>query len=133
MARLRTPPTGNAKVDLPDLAASWLQGLNTTHDAGCGCGGLFAPALNARIIEEDFLDYLFARYEREQRASLTAFVDARRKDVTRGVAPNTFERWIVSLNDVALNDADRARLVADIATFVESMAGGARQGPSVCY
>ncbi len=133
MARMRAPGPASATVDLVELGAAWLQGLNTSHDAGCGCGGLFAPELNAKIIEEDFLDYLFSRYEREKLGELAVFVAARRKNAPRGDKDrNSFERWITALDEAKIGDAHRARLVADIRTFVESM-GGARRAPGICY
>ncbi len=133
MALLRPPAPDDATPDLAELGALWLRGLNASHDAGCGCGGLFVPALSARLIEEDFLDYLHGRYEREKLAELAAFIDLRRRDDTRGAPPDTFERWIGALGDAPLAVADRARLARDIAVFVESMAGETRRGPGVCY
>jgi hypothetical protein len=129
----RPPVPDDANADLAALASLWLRGLDTTHDAGCGCGGLFVPALNARLIEEDFLDYLHARYTGEGRAELAGFIAFRRDDPTRGIAPNTFDRWIATLGRSPLSNADIGRLLTDIATFVESMGGGARRGPGVCY
>jgi hypothetical protein len=132
MAGLRAPTPASAPADLNELGAQWLRGLQTSHDAGCGCGGLFSPALDARIIEEDFLDYLFSRYEKEKLDELAAFIDARRNDATRGFGANSFDRWIVTLADANLADVSRARLITDIKTFVDSMGGG-RRTPGVCY
>ena len=132
MARMRAPKQASATLDLRELGALWLQGLNTSHDAGCGCGGLFAPELNSRTIEEDFLDYLCARYEREKLSDLAACVDSRRRELSQCASMSSFERWIEALGDAPIVEASRTRLIADIRTFVESM-GGARRTPGICY
>lgn len=133
MAPLRPPAPASPVPDLAELGSLWQRGLATAHDAGCGCGGLFSPALEARVVEEDFLDYLHARYVKENQAELAMFVDMRRKDETRGIPPNTFDRWILSLDRSPLSSPDILRLLGDIGTFVESMAGATRRGPGVCY
>ena len=133
MALTRRPEAADASPDLAELGSLWQRGLATAHDAGCGCGGLFSPALNARVVEEDFLDYLHARYAKENHGELAMFVDTRRKDESRGVPPNTFDRWILGLDRSPLSSPDIIRLLGDIGTFVESMAGATRRGPGVCY
>ena len=83
------------------------------------------------MIEEDFLDYLFAKYEREKTPELAAYVDARRRDATRAAVSNGFERWIMALDAAPLSEAMRDRLATDVRTFVESLGG--RRAPGVCY
>ena len=122
-----------ALPSLTELADLWREGLGRNHDPGCGCGGLFAPALSARVIEEDFLAYLHARYVKEGVEELVDFIGARTRGDTQGVGMNTFESWIASIECVAISRGARERLVKDIYTFVESMAGGGKRGPGVCY
>ena len=128
---LRVPSASRAEPSLGDLARLWSEGLAVTHDPGCGCGGLFIPSLNAGMIEEDFLDYLFTKYEREKSDELMALVDARRKDASRANVSNGFDHWIMGLGEAKLSAKMRAKVVADIRTFVESLSG--RRGPGVCY
>ncbi len=132
MALMRAAPLEES-ADPAGLAELWTLGLQSGHDAGCGCGGMFAPALSARIIEEDFLDYLVGRYQKEKLSALETFVTLRRGGGGPGAAPPSFERWIASLDGAPLEPAARSRLLADIRIFVESLAGGARRGPGICY
>ena len=130
MALLRPPAVQGGSAQLADL---WRQGLNRNHDPGCGCGGLFAPAVNARVIEEDFLDYLHARYVKDGISELANFVAVRRREVTSGIGANTFEGWLICIESATLSDAGRERLMKDIYVFVDSLGGGDQRGPGVCY
>ncbi len=132
MARLRTPAPTSAPPALADLARMWRDGLNRSHNAGCGCGGMSMPALSATDMEADFLDYLHTRYLGQQRTALAQCIDARRTDVTRETISNAFERWISNLDSAPLNADDAMQLRADIATFVVSMNSGSAR-PGICY
>ena len=88
------------------------------------------PSLNAGMIEEDFLDYLFTKYEREKSDELMALVDARRKDASRANVSNGFDHWIMGLGEAKLSAKMRAKVVADIRTFVESLSGRRHSRPA---
>ena len=132
MARLRAPRSAQAADEYARLAALWREGLARNHDPGCGCGGMFAPALDAQNIEADFIGYLAERYARENAAVLEAFVAERSAALEANNAVTGLDAWIASLPQAPLSMPQRERLLADISTFVESLAGAAQKRPGIC-
>jgi hypothetical protein len=130
MAALRLPRDDAAPLTFAALAVLWREGLATPHDAGCGCGGMMMPALDAQTIEEDFLDYLHARYTAARQMALAAFLDQRRASTDDAKPP--FEEWIADLAETPLSDEDRTRLGDDIRTFLISL-GDAGRRVGICY
>lgn len=99
------------------------------HLAGCSCAGGFHVPLDPRAVEEDLLDFLAYRYKGEKLARLSEFVTERARCRT-----SDFNRWLEDLDTAPLSEAERARLVNDLHTTLDSM-NGARAGKSgfVCY
>ena len=122
---LRRPATGNPFTDLAEL---WLEGLTASHDPGCGCGGLFSPVLDARQIEEDFLDYLVDRYRKQNAVARAELVNTRRMSPA---AP--FESWIAALSDAPINKDEKSALFDDLRVFLESLASRSSRTPGICY
>ena len=122
---LRLPPRGNPYADLATL---WIEGLTTSHDPGCGCGGLFSPVLDARQIEEDFLDYLVDRYRKQNAVARAELINARRMSPT---AP--FESWIAALSDAPITEDEKCALFDDLRVFLESLASRSSRTPGICY
>ncbi len=122
-------PTTGARDDYAALADLWIEGINAPHDAGCACGGLFALSLDRTSIERDFLQILAARYRDEQRDALLTLVENRLAHVDA----TPFDAWLAGLRDAPLADEARARLVADLRVFLESLASAGRRGVGPCY
>ncbi len=128
MALMRRP--GAAAPDgFGELASLWIEGLNAPHDAGCGCGGMAPPLLDASDLEHDLLDYLLGKYGAGAPEGLADFVGARRENAGR----ERFEAWLASLGATPLSEDARARLVADLRLFLVSFAERARPRIGVCY
>jgi hypothetical protein len=111
-----------------ELASMWLDGLSRAHDPGCGCGGLFAPALQADLIEADLTDYLLARYRQQGSTGLMRLIEARKVDA----AHRPFEAWITGLDKAELAVDERARIEADLRVFVESLSGQGGRNIGIC-
>ena len=107
-----------ARDEFAELADLWIEGLAAPHDAGCSCGGLFMPTIAAADIERDFLGFLAGKYR--DIGELRALVEA-------------FENWLGGLRDAPLSPDARARLLADLRTFLESFSGRGRSRFGVCY
>ena len=116
-----------ARDEFAELADLWIEGLAAPHDAGCSCGGLFMPTIAAADIERDFLGFLAGKYR--DIGELRALVAARAA-APRGEA---FENWLGGLRDEPLSPDARARLLADLRTFLESFSGRGRSRFGVCY
>jgi hypothetical protein len=124
---LRRPRTGRDD-GFDGLAALWTDGLNRSHDPGCGCGGLFAPVLQADMIEEDLTDYLLARYRQQGDTGLVRLIEQRKSEAPR----RPFDLWIAGLSQVPLASADSERLEADLRVFLESLGGQGRSAIGFC-
>lgn len=98
------------------------------HLAGCSCAGFHVP-LDPASVEEELVDFLAYRYKSEGRIELAGYVAAR-----ASAGKGQFGRWLEGLDEAPLSGADRDRLMADLATTLESM-NGARPAKAgfVCY
>jgi hypothetical protein len=99
------------------------------HPAGCLCGGMFRPVLDAAGLEADLLDYLAPRYAEAGRASLAGLVQ------TRLDAPGAvrFAEWLRALAEADLVEADRTQLFDDLQGLLDQMVQAARPaGRFVC-
>ena len=97
-------PTGETAPGVGErvqrLASLWRTVISRPpHPAGCTCMGHFLiPAMNARDMEGDILDYMRGRYAAEGIASLVALLDARaaeREATDIPAAP--FRAWLLRL------------------------------------
>ena len=114
--------------DLSDLWSSAI--IFAPHLAGCMCAGGFHVPLDAAAVEQDLIEYLAYRYKSEGLAALAAFTESRVQE-----RKSSFNIWLREIDEAALAKADRARLIADIRTTLESMQdmGAAQRGQIVCY
>jgi|GEM_PF-2602041 len=125
-------PAGRQAEGFAGLANLWVEGLSRAHDPGCGCGGLFMPALQADAVEEDLTDYLLARYSQLADEDLVRLIEARKAAVP-GAAARRFEGWIAGLDQEGLSPESLKRIEADLRTFLESLGGQGQQGIGICY
>jgi len=107
----------------PDLAALWARARTVTvHPPGCPCVTRgFGVTLDARMIEDDILDYLHARYEMNGRMRLAAVVEGRRGALMAPAGAAPFEDWLATFS--ALPEEDRAAIEQDLAQVLASFTG----------
>ncbi|MFN6954420.1 MAG: hypothetical protein ACK4PG_06445 [Acetobacteraceae bacterium] len=106
---------------LQRLASLWRGALSRPqHPAGCTCMGHFLiPAMNARDMESDILDFMRARYAAEGLADLVALLDARDAERSREDVPaRPFRAWLLSLAEC--DAPSLPRFVADLTATLES-------------
>ena len=125
-------PAGVQAEGFGALANLWVEGLSRAHDPGCGCGGLFMPALQADMVEDDLTDYLLARYRQLGDVDLVRLIEARKASAA-GVTARRFEGWIAGLDQSGLSQQSLQRIESDLRTFLESLSGQGRQGIGICY
>jgi hypothetical protein len=121
-------PLGTQDDSFAGLAALWLDGLAQAHDPGCGCGGLYAPALQAQEIEDDLTDYLLVRYRQLDMKALVAVVEGRKAEARH----QPFEGWIRGLAARGLSFVESQVIEGDLRTFLESLAAPARRAIGIC-
>lgn len=115
------------------LASLWRAAVSRPpHPAGCTCMGHFlVPAMNARDMESDILDFMRARYAAEGLTELVALLDAR--DAERSVAdgtPRPFRAWLLALPGCGA--ASLPRFVADLTATLESFGAEAPRSGLFC-
>ncbi|MFQ3622934.1 MAG: hypothetical protein SNJ73_05245 [Acetobacteraceae bacterium] len=98
------------------------------HPAGCTCmGHVLIPAMNARDMESDILDFMRARYAAEGLTDLVALLDARDAERSRDDVPaRPFRAWLLSLADC--DAPSLPRVVADLTATLESFGAAPRGG-----
>lgn len=105
------------------------------HPVGCTCMGHFLiPAMNAKDMEADILDYMRGRYAGEGFAALVALLDAREAE-REGEAPClSFRAWLLRLPEVAGDAAALDRFLTDLQATLESFmpVGGNPGGGLIC-
>lgn len=103
------------------------------HPAGCTCMGHFLiPAMNARDMEADILDYMRGRYAEEGLDALVTLLDAREaeREATDIPAP-PFRAWLARLPAAGVERAALERFLSDLSATLESFGdnpGGAGSG-----
>jgi hypothetical protein len=111
------------------LATLWRAVLaRPPHAPGCTCmGHMLMPAMNARDMEADILDYMRGRYAGEGLHDLAALLDARAaaREAT-DIPALPFRAWLLRLPQAALSAASRDRFVTDLTATLESFEAESR-------
>lgn len=92
------------------------------HPVGCTCMGHFLiPAMNARDMEADILDYMRSRYAAEGIAALVTLLDAREAEREAVDTPVlAFRVWLQRLPGKGVEAAALDRFLADLLATLES-------------
>jgi hypothetical protein len=102
------------------------------HPAGCTCMGHFLiPAMNARDMEADILDYMRGRYAAEGVAPLVALLEAREAEREASDLPaRSFRAWLLHLPTAGIAPGALDRFLTDLTATLESFepAGPPRSG-----
>ena len=114
------------------LAALWRTVTSLPmHPAGCTCMGHFLiPALNARDMEADILDYMRGRYTAEGLDALVALLDAREAEREADTPLVPFRTWLLRLLEAGLAVEDLKRFVTDLTDTLESFGSDSRPSGS---
>ena len=118
------------------LAALWRSVTSRPlHPAGCTCMGHFLiPAMNARDMEADILDYMRGRYATEGLAPLVGLLDAREaeRDAT-DLPARPFRAWLAHLPAAGVEAAALDRFFTDLTATLESFEpSGPPPGRLIC-
>ena len=101
------------------------------HPAGCTCmGHLLIPALNARDMEADILDYMRGRYAAEGLDALVALLDIREAEREADTPLVPFRTWLLRLPEAGIDVAALERFITDLADTLESFGGDSRPSSS---
>ncbi len=115
------------------LATLWRVVISRpVHPVGCTCMGHFMiPAMSARDMEADILDYMRGRYAAEGVGPLVALLDGREaeRDAT-DVPAAPFRVWLQRLPDAGLPDAALDRFLSDLLATLESFEMNGRSSGS---
>ena len=130
MQRDREPADIAAQVQR--LASLWRTVTSLPmHPAGCTCMGHFLiPALNARDMEADILDYMRGRYAAEGLDALVALLDAREAEREADTPLVPFRTWLLRLPEAGFALADLKRFVTDLTDTLESFGSDSRPSNS---
>ena len=120
-------PSGGATASVEEkvhrLATLWRAvSSRPVHPVGCTCMGHFLiPAMNARDMEADILDYMRGRYSAEGIGALVALLDAREAERD---APDTpvppLRVWLLRLPQAGVDGAALDRFLGDLLATLES-------------
>jgi hypothetical protein len=101
------------------------------HPAGCTCMGHFLiPALNARDMEADILDYMRGRYAAEGLDALVALLDAREAEREADTPLVPFRTWLLGLPERGLPMTALHRFLTDLTDTLESFGSDSRPSSS---
>ena len=101
------------------------------HPAGCTCmGHLLIPALNARDMEADILDYMRGRYAAEGLDALVGLFDAREAEREADTSLTPFRTWLIRLPEAGLAVPELTRFVIDLTDTLESFGSDSRPSGS---
>ena len=115
------------------LASLWRTVVSRPpHPAGCTCMGHFLiPAMNARDMEADILDYMRGRYAAEGIGSLVALLDARAAEREATDIPALpFRAWLLRLPQAAVEAPALDRFLGDLLATLESFEANTRASGS---
>ncbi|HEV7268272.1 MAG TPA: hypothetical protein VGN83_25720 [Falsiroseomonas sp.] len=114
------------------LAAFWRVVVSRPpHPVGCTCmGHMLVPAMNARDMEADILDYMRSRYAADGINRLVALLDARAaaREAT-GIPAQPFRAWLLRLPEAGIEPAVLDRFTADLLATLESFEANSRGTP----
>ena len=101
------------------------------HPAGCTCLGHFLiPALHARGMAADILDYMRGRYAAEGLDGLVALLDAREAEREADTPLLPFRTWLLRLPEAGIPGAALERFVTDLTDTLESFGSDSRPSGS---
>ena len=113
-----------AMRDASAIGRRWRNGVACAHPGGlCTCIGAM-PAIDAALLERDFLESLATRYQAAGARDLLDAVTARQTQARFGKSMK-FDAWIVR-TAAALSPEARGLLLNDIETFLDSLVGRER-------
>ena len=122
----------NVAAQIRRLASLWRAVTSLPmHPVGCTCMGHFLiPALNARDVEADILDYMRGRYAAEGLDALVALLDAREAQREAETPLVPFRTWLLRLPEAGIPGAALERFVTDLADTLESFGSDSRPSDS---
>ena len=102
------------------------------HPVGCTCMGHFLiPAMSARDMEADILDYMRGRYASESIDPLVILLDARAAERESTETPAVpFRAWLLRLTDEDVEPAALDRFLGDLLATLESFDANSRAAGS---
>ncbi len=116
---------------LQRLASLWRSAVSRPpHPVGCTCMGHFLiPAMTARDMECDILDYMRARYAAEGLGDLVALLDARARERDAPDLPaRPMRTWLLALR--SCDAPSLPRFVTDLTETLDSFGAEAQPPPS---
>src|SRR3712207_4278026 len=116
MAMERDSEPVDVTAQVQRLASLWRAVTSLPmHPAGCTCMGHFLiPALNARDMEADILDYMRGRYAAEGLDPLVALLDAREAEREADAPLAPFRIWLLGLPEAGIPMTALHRFVTDL-------------------
>ena len=132
MAMERGGEPTNIAAQIQRLASLWRVVTSLPmHPAGCTCMGHFLiPALNARDMEADILDYMRGRYAAEGLDALVALLDAREAEREAETPLIPFRTWLLRLPEAGIPEGALERFVTDLTDSLESFGSDSRPSGS---
>ena len=132
MAMERGAEPTDVATQVQRLASLWRTVTSLPmHPAGCTCMGHFLiPALNARDMEADILDYMRGRYAAEGLDRLVALLDAREAEREADTPLVPFRTWLLRLPEADVGAAALERFVTDLTATLESFGSDSRPSGS---
>jgi hypothetical protein len=132
MAMERGGEPADVVAQVQRLASLWRAVTSLPmHPAGCTCMGHFLiPALNARDMEADILDYMRGRYAAEGLEALVRLLDAREAEREAGTPLAPFRTWLLRLPEAGIEAAALERFVTDLTDTLESFGSDSRPSGS---
>ncbi len=125
-------PSADPRERVQHLATLWRTVLSRPqHPAGCTCmGHLLIPAMNARDMEADILDFMRGRYAAEGIGALVELLDARAaaREAT-DIPAQPFRAWLLRLPDAGVEPAALDRFLADLLATLDSFEANSRAAP----
>ena len=125
--------TGGIEARVQRVASLWRTVISRSpHPVGCTCMGHFLiPAMNARDMEADILDYMRGRYADEGIGALITLLDDRAEQ--RGATDTpalAFRAWLLRLPQAGIEAAALDRFLADLLATLESFETNSRTSGS---
>ena len=117
---LKTPVQASGEEPLSGaaLARQWASvDLFSAALGGCICAGGFHVPIDRAAVALDLLTYLEDKYRSSDKAPLATFV-------AQGIAiSRDFGEWLATLDSALLEPQDRALLMRDLKTTLDTMSG----------
>jgi hypothetical protein len=132
MAMERGGEPADVVAQVQRLASLWRAVTSLPmHPAGCTCMGHFLiPALNARDMEADILDYMRGRYAAEDLGALVALLDTREAEREADTPLLPFRAWLLRLPEAGVEATALDRFLTDLTATLESFEADGRASGS---